>query len=93
MSAKGLMSEVEVMRLRRQANDLQQAAQERVSRFRQDASAELVRLRNELALLDEQQVVRDDALRAHDADLAGARHRQGHAQQHRGRRAQRRARR
>ena len=63
MSAKGLMSEVEVMRLRRQANDLQQAAQERVSRFRQDASAELVRLRNELALLDDQQVVRDDALR------------------------------
>jgi adhesin transport system membrane fusion protein len=63
MSAKGLMSEVEVMRLRRQANDLQQAAQERISRFRQDASAELVRLRNELALLDDQQVVRDDALR------------------------------
>ncbi len=63
MSARGLMSEVEVMRLRRQANDLQQAAQERVSRFRQDASADLVRLRNELALIDDQQVVRDDALR------------------------------
>ena len=63
MSAKGLMSEVEVMRLRRQVNDLQQAAQERVSRFRQEASAELVRVRNELALLDDQQVVRDDAVR------------------------------
>jgi adhesin transport system membrane fusion protein len=63
MSAKGLMSEVEVMRVRRQVNDLQQQAGERVSRHRQDASAELVRLRNELALLDEQMVVRDDALR------------------------------
>jgi adhesin transport system membrane fusion protein len=63
MSAKGLMSEVEVMRLRRQVNDLQLQTQERVNRFRQDASAELVRVRNELALLDEQQVVRDDALR------------------------------
>ncbi len=63
MSARGLMSEVEVMRLRRQVNDLQQAAQERVGRFRQEASAEAVRLRNELALLGEQQVVREDALR------------------------------
>jgi len=63
MSAKGLMSEVEVMRVRRQVNDLQQQASERLSRHRQDASAELVRLRNELALLDEQMVVRDDALR------------------------------
>jgi membrane fusion protein, adhesin transport system len=63
MSAKGLMSEVEVMRVRRQVNDLLQQSQERVSRFRQEASAEQVRLRNELALLDESQPVRDDALR------------------------------
>lgn len=63
MSAKGLMSEVEVMRLRRQANELQQSSAERLSRHRQEAAAELVRLRNELALTDEQQVVRDDALR------------------------------
>ncbi len=62
MSAKGLMSEVEVMRLRRQVNDLQQQSAERLSRHRQEAAAELVRLRNELALIDEQQVVRDDAL-------------------------------
>jgi adhesin transport system membrane fusion protein len=63
MSAKGLMSEVEVMRLRRQVNDLQQQSQERLARFRQDVSAELVRVRTELSLLDEQMVVRDDALR------------------------------
>ncbi len=63
MSAKGLMSEVEVMRLRRQVNDLNLASQERVNRFRQDASAELVRAQNDLTMLGEQQVVRDDILR------------------------------
>ena len=63
LSARGLMSEVEVMRLRRQVNDLQLQVQERVNRFRQDASAELVRVRTELAQLEEQLVVREDALR------------------------------
>ncbi len=63
MSGKGLMSEVEVMRLKRQANELQLQVAERGNRFRQDAQAELVKARNELALLDEQMVVRDDALR------------------------------
>jgi adhesin transport system membrane fusion protein len=63
MSAKGLMSEVEVMRLRRQVNDLQMTTRERVNRFRQDASTDLVKVRNELALLEQQMVVRDDALR------------------------------
>jgi adhesin transport system membrane fusion protein len=63
MSSKGLMSEVEVMRLKRQANELQLQVAERGNRFRQDAQAELVKARNELALLDEQMVVRDDAMR------------------------------
>ncbi len=63
MSARGLMSEVEVMRVRRQVNDLNLQVQERQNRFRQDASAELVRVRTELAQLEEQLVVRDDALR------------------------------
>lgn len=63
MAAKGLMSEVEVMRLRRQVNDQNLQAQERINRFRQDASADLVRVRTELALLEEQLVVRDDMLR------------------------------
>jgi membrane fusion protein, adhesin transport system len=63
MSAKGLMSEVEVMRVRRQVNDMQQATQERVNRFRQDASAELVRARTELSMLDVQLAGRDDVLR------------------------------
>ena len=63
MAAKGLMSEVEVMRLRRQINELSAQIQERTNRFRQDASAELVRVRTELSLMEEQMVVRDDALR------------------------------
>ncbi|QPF73760.1 HlyD family type I secretion periplasmic adaptor subunit [Roseateles sp. DAIF2] len=62
MAAKGLMSDVEVMRLNRQINDLQQQRNERVSRFRQEASSDLVKVQNELALLDEQMVVRQDAL-------------------------------
>ena len=63
MAQRGLMSEVEVMRLRRQVNDLRLGTAERINRFRQDASAELVRVRTELALLEEQMVVRDDALK------------------------------
>jgi len=63
MSAKGLMSEVEVMRVRRQLNVLLLQTQVRVYRFRQDALAELARVRTDLAMLDEQMVVRDDALR------------------------------
>lgn len=62
MAAKGLMSDVEVMRLNRQINDLQQQRNERVARFRQEAASELVRVQGELALLDEQMVVRQDAL-------------------------------
>ena len=63
MAAKGLMSNVEVMRLRRQVNDLSMQTFERTNRFRQDASAELVKVQTELALMSEQQVVRDDQLK------------------------------
>lgn len=63
MAAKGLMSEVEVMHLRRQRNELQMQVQERANRFRQDAYTELLRVRTDLAQLDEQQVVREDALK------------------------------
>jgi membrane fusion protein, adhesin transport system len=62
MADKGLVSEVEVMRLKRQRNDLLMQMQERSNRFRQEASTELLRVRSELAQLGEQQVVREDAL-------------------------------
>ncbi len=63
MSAKGLMSDVEVMRLRRQVNDMGLQTQERINRFRQDASAELVRVQTELTMMGEQQAVRDDMVK------------------------------
>ncbi len=62
LSASGLMSDVEVMRLQRQVNDLNLQIQERVNRFRQDASGELVRVRTELAQIEEQMVVKQDVL-------------------------------
>jgi adhesin transport system membrane fusion protein len=62
MAARGLMSDVEVMRLNRQVNEIQQQRAERVSRYRQEASQDLVRVQSELAQLDEQMVVRQDAL-------------------------------
>jgi len=63
MAAKGLMSDVEVMRLRRQVNDLHLQSQERVNRFRQDASTELVRVQTDLAQIEEQLAGRQDVLR------------------------------
>ncbi len=63
MSSKGLLSDVEVMRLRRQVNDLRLQNQERINRFRQEASTDLVRVRSELAQLDEQQIAREDAVK------------------------------
>lgn len=62
LAAKGLMSDVEVMRLVRQVNELEQQRTERISRFRQEAATELARLQNELAMQDEQMVLRQDAL-------------------------------
>lgn len=63
MAARGLMSEVEVMRLRRQSNDMDLQIQERINRFRQEASLEAVKVRNELAQLDEQMIVKQDVLK------------------------------
>lgn len=62
MSRSGLMSDVEVMRLNRQVNEMQQQRTERQARYRQEASQDLVRVQSELAQLDEQMVVRQDAL-------------------------------
>ncbi len=63
MAGKGLMSEVEVMRLRRQVNDLQLQSRERQNKFRQDASTELVKVQADLAQIEEQVAGRADVLR------------------------------
>ena len=62
MAAKGLLSEVEVLHLRRQINDLSLQSSDRLNRFRQDASAELTKLQTDLAALEEQQAGRQDVL-------------------------------
>jgi adhesin transport system membrane fusion protein len=62
MSAKGLLSEVEVLHLRRQINDLTLQSSDRVNRFRQDASSELAKLQTDLAQIEEQQAGRQDVL-------------------------------
>ena len=63
MSDQGLMSNVEVIRLRRQVNDLELQAQERANRFRQEASTDLVRVQTEMAQINEQMTGRADVLR------------------------------
>ncbi|MCB1995971.1 MAG: HlyD family efflux transporter periplasmic adaptor subunit [Burkholderiaceae bacterium] len=63
MAAQGLLSQVEVMRGQRQRNELALQIDERRNAFRQQAAAELARLRTELAQLDEQMVVREDMVR------------------------------
>ncbi|MEY4766259.1 MAG: hypothetical protein RI907_2932 [Pseudomonadota bacterium] len=63
MSERGLMSEVEVMRLRRQANDQTLQIQDRVNRFRQEATTDLTRVRTELSQVEEQMVVKQDVLK------------------------------
>ena len=62
MSAKGLLSEVEVLHLRRQINDLSLQSSDRLNRFRQDASSELSKLQTDLAQIEEQQAGRQDVL-------------------------------
>ena len=62
MAAKGLLSEVEVLHLRRQINEMALQSEDRMNRFRQDASAELSRLRTELAAQEQEQAGRRDVL-------------------------------
>ena len=62
MAERGLMSDVEVMRLDRQRNDLLMQVQERLNRFRQEAATDLVRVNGELAQIAPQQVAKVDAV-------------------------------
>ncbi|MEY2874083.1 MAG: hypothetical protein RLZZ373_1454, partial [Pseudomonadota bacterium] len=62
MAERGLMSEVEVMRLDRQRNELLMQVQERQNRFRQEAATDLVRVNGELAQIAPQQVAKVDAV-------------------------------
>jgi len=58
--AKGAISEVEVLRLRRQVNELQTSIDDRRNRFRADANEELNKQKAEFAALDETVVAIED---------------------------------
>lgn len=60
LAAKGLMSEVELLRMQRQANDIQSQIFERTNKFRADANSELSRMEMELGQTNENLVGRAD---------------------------------
>ena len=60
LAAKGLMSEVELLRMQRQANDIQSQIVERTNKFRADANSELSRMEMELGQTNENLVGRAD---------------------------------
>jgi len=62
LAAKGLMSEGEILRMRRQANDLKSQMVERSNRYQADANAELSRLEMELSQLSENLIGRADVV-------------------------------
>ncbi|KVK90462.1 hemolysin secretion protein D [Burkholderia ubonensis] len=62
LAAKGLVSEVELLRMRRQANELRSQIVERRNRFQADANSELIKLELELAQTSETVVGRADVL-------------------------------
>lgn len=59
---KGIISEVEVLRLSRQRSDIQAGIAERKNRYYTDANNELVKVETELAMARENALARQDAL-------------------------------
>jgi adhesin transport system membrane fusion protein len=62
LAAKGLLSDVELLRMRRQANDIKSQVVERQNRYRADANSELVKLEMELSQTNENLVGRADVV-------------------------------
>lgn len=60
LAAKGLMSEVELLRIQRQANEIKSQIVERINKFRADANSELAKLELELSQTSENLVGRAD---------------------------------
>ena len=63
MAAKGVVSEVEILRMKRQANDLQLQMTERRNKFQSDANTDLVRVEAELAQAEEVAAARADPVK------------------------------
>lgn len=62
LAAKGLLSDVELLRMRRQANDIRSQVVERRNRYRADANSELVKMEMELSQTSESLVGRADVV-------------------------------
>ncbi|CAG9169872.1 HlyD family type I secretion periplasmic adaptor subunit [Cupriavidus pampae] len=63
LSARGLVSEVEILRMKRQANEFRLQMAERQNKFRADANADLTRVEGELAQARENAGAREDVMR------------------------------
>jgi membrane fusion protein, adhesin transport system len=61
LMARGLISDIELLRMKRQVNDFRLQISERQSRYRAEANAELGRVESELAQTKENVVARADA--------------------------------
>ena len=62
MVARGLVPEVEVLRLRRQLNEIQLQITDRSNRYRTDAGTELLKVQSELAQVEEVTSARKDMM-------------------------------
>ncbi|MDZ7277217.1 HlyD family type I secretion periplasmic adaptor subunit [Pantoea eucrina] len=62
LAAKGLLSEVELLRMKRQANDIQAQIVERRNRYQSEANTELARLELELSQISENLIGRADVV-------------------------------
>jgi len=62
LAARGLLSEVELLRMRRQANEIQSQIVERRNRYQADANSELNKLELELAQTSENLIGRADVM-------------------------------
>lgn len=62
LARKGLVSEVEILRLRRQANEFNMQIVERTNRFRADANNELTKMESELAQAEQILAGRQDVM-------------------------------
>ena len=63
MAAKGLVSEIELLRMRRQYNDLELQIQERFNKYRADAANELNKVESELSQTTENVGARQDQVK------------------------------
>lgn len=62
LAAKGLLSDVELLRMRRQANDIKSQVVERQNRYKAEANSELAKLEMELSQTNENLVGRADVV-------------------------------